>query len=146
MATTKGPPANPNFMDDDIPGIANGILPKIIPKNIPTKRVIIFGSLRRFIEFPSLSARRFISSSFPTTVRRSPICKVRFGLASRSTPARLTRVAFNRYPIGSRRDPIVLPLNSDFVTRMRRDTTGAWMASQSISTVLPIKAFNASSS
>lgn len=133
-------PANPNFMGTLIPGMARGMLPNMIPRNIPTNSVTMLGSWRRFVELPSFSARRLMSSIRPTTVRRSPICNSRLGLARRSRPARFTRVAFNRYPILRRRLPILRPLNSGRVTSIRRETTGAGIASQFISTGRPINA------
>ena len=129
-----------------IPGMARGMLPNMMPRNIPTNSVTMLGSWRRFVELPSFSARRLMSSIRPTTVRRSPICNSRLGLARRSRPARFTRVAFNRYPILRRRLPILRPLNSGRVTSIRRETTGAGIASQFISTGRPINASNALSS
>ncbi len=74
FTTTSGPPANPNFMGTLIPGMARGMLPNMIPRNIPTNSVTMLGSWRRFVELPSFSAKRLMSSIRPTTVRRSPIC------------------------------------------------------------------------
>ncbi len=72
IATTKGPPANPNLTGVGTPGIINGMLPKMIPNNIPTKMVAMLGWSSFLSEFPSTSATRLTASCSPTTITRSP--------------------------------------------------------------------------
>ena len=82
----SGPPARPSFSGTGIPGIANGMLPKIRPMRIPMKIVAIFGASRRLTELPMSSATRFTFSSGPTTITRSPVWKWWLREAKRSIP------------------------------------------------------------
>ncbi len=142
----SGPPARPSLRGTDMPGMANGMEPHTIPKKIPMKRVMRLGSLRRFMELPTRSAKRLMSPSLPTTVMRSPICSRRPGEARRSTPARFTRVTLSIYPRGRRSEPSFTPLYSVLVMSTRRDTTGPWSRSHFFSTSGPMKRTKISSS
>jgi len=146
MATTNGPPARPNFTGVGMPGKAIGKLPKKIPKNIPTKIVTIFGWSRRFRELPSTLATRSTASCWPTTITRSPTCRVRCGSANRSIPERLTRVTLTPNMPRKCISPNFFPLISDLVIKIRRDTIGISCFSQSTCTSFPMKAVIASAS
>ena len=78
--------------------------------------------------------------SSPTIVTRSPICNVSDGVATRSTPARLTRVMLMPNELRNSSSPNFLPLSSGFVIRIRREMSFDVFESHWASTVLPMKA------
>ena len=98
----------------------------------------MFGVSKRFNWLPSTPATRSTASCCPTTITRSPTWSIRFGSANRSIPERLIRVTFTPYILRKCRLPSFLPLISDLVTRIRRETIGRSCFSQSSSTSFPI--------
>ena len=103
-----------------MPGNVIGILPKTIPRAMPIKIVIKFGSFKRFMELPNTFSTFETAVSVPTTFTRSPTCNVRPGVATKSTPARLIRVILMPYNLRSFNCPSFLPFNSGFVIKIRR--------------------------
>ncbi|OPZ97344.1 MAG: hypothetical protein BWY72_01256 [Bacteroidetes bacterium ADurb.Bin416] len=81
-----------------------------------------------------------MAASGPTTMTRSPICKVSDGVAKKSTPALLIRVMLMPYVLRSCNEPSVLPLTASLVTRIRLETRLDSSLYQSIWTSFPRKA------
>ena len=146
MAIISGPPAKPSLSGVAMPGNWNGMLPKIIPTNMPRKMAPTLGWSRRLTELPSRRSTRVTLSSGPATIKRSPICMRSARSAKRFMPWRVIRVTFTPYIELKCISPNVLPLTSGWVTKMRFDTMGAFSACQSTSISRPIKAVAASAS
>ena len=92
----------------------------MIPKAIPTKIVIRFGSFKRFKELPNTFSTLATAASVPTTFTRSPTCKCKPGFATKSKPARLIRVMLIPYNLRNFKSPNFLPFSSGFVIKIRR--------------------------
>ena len=117
----RGPPARPSLTGRGMPGRSRGMLPRKTPRAMPRKRGMRLGSLRRFMELPRTFSTASMAEGVPTTLTRSPTCRLRRGVATRSMPARLMRVMLMPPQDWRRRSsPRRLPLTSGLVTRMRR--------------------------
>ena len=104
------------------------------------------GSRKRRKELPNTFATFVTAASGPTTVKRSPICNCKFGLATKSTPARFTRVTLTPKQFRNRISPNIFPFTSPFVIAIRRDTSCLSNCSQATLTRSPRKAAIASMS
>ena len=120
------------------------MLPRIHPKAIPRKIGIRFGWFRRFIELPNTFSAWLTANSLPTIVTRSPICNCNWGLATRSTPERLTRVTLAPKLLRIFNCANVLPFSSGLVIRIRREISSLFSCSHSTSIGLPKNAVIAS--
>ena len=117
----SGPPARPSLTGRGMPGSSSGMLPRKTPSAMPRKRGMRLGSLSRFMELPSTFSTASMAAGVPTTLTRSPTCRLSRGVATRSIPARLIRVMLMPPHDWRRRSsPRRLPLISGLVTRMRR--------------------------
>ena len=142
----SGPPARPSFTGIGIPGIKKGMLPNRIPRKIPTNIVTMGGSFNLFSVLPSSFSTLLMFSSSPTTITRSPTCKVRLVAPSRSIPERFTRVILTPKSVRRRSDPSVFPLILLWVITIRRETRCFSESFQSSSAGSPIKAVIVSAS
>ena len=113
--------------------------------------MIRFGSFRRFIELPNTFSTFDTAVSVPTTLTRSPTCRLKFGFATKSTPARLIRVMLIPYSLRNFKSPKRFPFSSGFVIRIRRLTN--WLSirihclrSMSMASPMKILIFSASCS
>ena len=110
------PPARPSLNGCDNPGKAIGSVPSNTPRSIPKNSDARFGASSFFAELPNALAILSTASASPTTVRRSPICRMRSGVASSSIPARRIRVMVILNASRTFRSLIFLPLIFGLVT------------------------------
>ena len=103
--------------------------PNVNPMNIAN----MLGSRRRLISSPNIFPTLFTELASPTMVSLSPICKCKSGDASKSMPARVTRVMLIPYKLRSRKDPNLTPLIRLRVTMMRLEINWLSIAFQSMS-------------
>ena len=128
-----GPPANPNLTGVLTPGIAIGMEPNTNPNTIPIKIAARFGSRNVLVAFPNTFSTSCKAASSPTMVRRSPNWSIRFGVANKRIPLRVTRLILMAYVFRSLKEPSFLPFNPGRVMTMSLDTILLSKASQSIS-------------
>ena len=116
-----------------IPGMAIGIAPINTPSVSPTNMASRFGLSSRFSSSPNILPTLFTELASPTIVSLSPICRRRSREATRSIPARFTRVMLIPYRLRSRSEPSFTPFTR--VTTIRREINWLSIAFQSISSL-----------
>ena len=75
-----------------MPGMLSGTEPNINPSTMPMKMAARLGSRNVETELPNMPATRLMAVFSPTTVSRSPNCRMRSGVARICTPLRNTRL------------------------------------------------------
>ena len=114
-----GPPAIPNLIGADMPGIAIGSAPSNNPSTTPIHIDTKLGSRRVLTVLPIRLSTLSISSSRPTTMSLSPILKMRSGVARSIMPALDTLLIFTLKRFLNLRESMDLPLISGRVTTIQ---------------------------
>ena len=134
---SSGPPAIPSFAGTGIPGMAIGMLPTIIPMNMPMNIGTMLGIANSLFELPSSFFTSFRIFTSPMIFTVSPNSKVVFFVGRISMPERYILVMLASYLLYMPTCSIVLPAIFLFVTRTLMRSIVPVMFLRSLSTTSP---------